>query len=49
MLNATLSMIIPALNLMDITMFSEIIENIVTKGMPEIQREILFLHVKEKN
>ena len=28
--------------------FGPILENVVTKGLPEIQREILFLHIREK-
>ncbi len=47
-LNATAAMLLPPLNLMDLERFAPIIENVAQKGLPEIQREILFLHVKEK-
>ncbi len=47
-LNATLSMVLPPLNLIEMVHFGPIIENVAQKGLPEIQREILFLHVKEK-
>ena len=36
------------LNLIDLMNFEPIIENVVQKGLPELQREILFLHIKEK-
>lgn len=48
-LNATMSMMLPAVNLMELEGFGSIIENIVTKGLPEMQREMLFLHVKDKS
>lgn len=47
-LNATMSMMIPPLNLVEMENFGTIIENIIKKGLPEMQREILFLRVKEK-
>lgn len=47
-LNSNIALIIPALNLLEMHNFREIIENVLLKGLPEIQREILFLHVKEK-
>ncbi len=47
-LNATLSQMIPAMNLIEMANFGPIIENVVKQGLPEMQREILFLHVKEK-
>lgn len=47
-LNATASQMLLALNLLDLEGFGPIVENIAAKGLPEIQREILFLHVKEK-
>lgn len=47
-LNATMAQMIPALNLIEMEHFGPIVENVVKKGLPEIQREILFLHVKEK-
>lgn len=36
------------LNLLDLGPFTPILENVVHKGLPELQREILFLHIKEK-
>ncbi|MBQ2668874.1 MAG: hypothetical protein IJF56_09640 [Clostridia bacterium] len=47
-LNASLSRLIPAANLLPTGQFSGIINNILNQGLPEIQREILFLHVKDK-
>lgn len=47
-LNATAAQMVLALNLIELENFGPIIENVVKKGVPEIQREILFLHVKEK-
>jgi hypothetical protein len=47
-LNANLAMMMPALNLIEFRQFGPIIENIVHKGLPQVQKEILFLHVKEK-
>lgn len=46
-LNATAVQLALALNLIDLGGFGPIIENVARKGLPEIQREILFLHVKE--
>lgn len=48
LLNANLSMIIPAVNLIEFQQFEPIIQNIVQKGLPQVQKEILFLHVREK-
>lgn len=47
-LNATAAMIIPPMQLLDLNGFAPIIENVVRCGLPELQREILFLHVKKK-
>lgn len=47
-LNTNIAMIIPPLNLLEIANFGGIIDNIIKKGLPEMQREILFLRVKEK-
>ncbi len=47
-LNADIAMMIPAMNLIDMEKFTNIISNVVEKGLPEVQREILFLHVKER-
>ena len=38
----------PAVNLLPEGEFTGIIENILNLGLPEMQREILFLHIKEK-
>ena len=48
-LNFTLSMMLPPLHLIEMDNFGPIIENVAEKGLPEIQREILFLHVKQKS
>lgn len=47
-LNGSLARLIPAANLLPEGQFSGIIHNILNLGLPEMQREILFLHVKEK-
>lgn len=47
-LNATIARMLPALHLIRMEQFGPIIENVAEQGLPEIQREILFLHVKEK-
>lgn len=47
-LNANLAMMIPAVNLLNFSGFTAIVENIVFKGLPQIQKEILFLHVHDK-
>ncbi len=47
-LNATIARMLPPLNLIDLTTFGPVIENVIQKGLPEMQREILFLHVREK-
>lgn len=48
-LNATASQMILALNLLDLEGFGPIVENVAVKGLPQIQKEILFLHVKQKS
>ena len=47
-LNQTMARLIPAANLLPTGQFSGIIDNVLHKGLPQMQREILFLHVKEK-
>ncbi len=47
-LNATIARMLPPLNLLDLEYFGPIVENTAREGLPEIQREILFLHVREK-
>ena len=47
-LNANVAQMILPLNLLELENFGPIIENVVKKGLPEIQREILFLRVREK-
>lgn len=47
-LNATVAQMLPALNLIELHNFGPIVENVARFGLPEIQREILFLHIKEK-
>ena len=41
-LNHTLSQLIAALNILDLNHFRPIIDNVVKKGLPEIQKELLF-------
>lgn len=48
-LNATAAQVVLALNLMELERFGPIIRNVGEKGLPQVQREILFLHVKEKS
>lgn len=48
-LNATAAQLGLALNLLDLGGFGPVIENVARKGLPEVQREILFLHIKEKS
>ena len=48
-LNGSLARLIPAMNFLPDGQFCGIIANILQKGLPEMQREILFLHIKEKN
>lgn len=45
-LNGSLAMVVPAANLLPAGQFTGILENILHQGLPEIQREILFLHTK---
>lgn len=45
-LNGSLAMVVPAANLLPQGQFTGILENILHKGLPEMQREILFLHIK---
>jgi hypothetical protein len=47
-LNRTVSMMIQGLQLIELKQFSQIIENIITMGLPEMQRETLFMHLKER-
>ena len=46
--SAVVTGVLLAFNLLDLRDFGPILENVVTKGLPEIQREILFLHIREK-
>lgn len=47
-LNATAARLIQAADLLDPGPFGPIIENVAKKGLGEVQRKILFLHIKEK-
>ena len=47
-LNGSLARMNPAVNLLTHGQFTGIIENVLKLGLPEMQREILFLHIKEK-
>lgn len=47
-LNATAARLALAFNLLEPGPFGPIIENVALKGLPQVQREILFLHVKDR-
>lgn len=47
-LNATVAAIIPPLQLLQLGSFAEIIDNIIRCGLPEMQREKLFLNTDKK-
>lgn len=47
-LNRSAAQMVLPLNLIPMERFGPIVENVVHKGLPELQREILFLHIKEK-
>lgn len=47
-LNATAARLVLAANLIELGQFGPIIENVAQKGLAEVQREILFLHIREK-
>lgn len=47
-LNMTAARITAAFHLLHWNRFGPIVENVILKGLPEMQREILFLHAKEK-
>lgn len=47
-LNRTVSQMELPLNLIDMENFKPIVENVVHRGLPELQKEILFLHIKDK-
>ena len=48
-LNATAAQLLLAMNLLELGGFAPIIQNVAEKGLPQVQKEILFLHVKEKS
>ncbi len=48
-LNAPAAQLVLAMNLLELGPFGPIIENVAEKGLPQVQKEILFLHVKEKS
>lgn len=47
-LNATAAQMVLAFNLISLVNFGPILENVVHQGLPEIQREILFLHIRDR-
>lgn len=47
-LNATVARMLPAFRLLELYNFGPVLENVLEYGLPELQREILFLHVKQK-
>lgn len=48
MLNRTIAGMTLPLQLLELRYFDKIVENIIQKGLPRMQQEILFLHIKEK-
>ena len=48
-LNATLSQLIAAVNLMELEQLGAIVSNVMFLGLPEMQRAILFEKEKEKH
>ncbi len=48
MLNNNVAMLLPALNLVDTHRYESIMNNILSKGLAQIQKEILFLHIRDK-
>lgn len=47
-LNNNVAMIIPAFNLLSSHRYENIMRNVFEKGLPQVQKEILFLHVRDK-
>ena len=47
-LNGSVAMMLPAANLLNEGRYTGIINNVLHKGLPEIQREILFLEINKK-
>lgn len=47
-LNASMARLLPAANLLPDGPFTGILQNVIQKGLPEMQREILFLHIRDK-
>lgn len=47
-LNHNVSMLLAASNLMEYGRYSGILQNVVQKGLPQVQKEILFLHIRDK-
>ena len=47
-LNNNVAMLNSAVNLMDLGRYKNILENVSMKGMAEVQREILFLHIHDR-
>ena len=47
-LNSNISMMIPACNLLNNGRYIGIINNIINLGLPQMQKEIIFLHVTKK-
>ena len=48
-LNSNVAMILSAVNLLDTGRYENIIRNVTELGFPEVQREIIFLHVHSKD
>ena len=46
-LNATMAQMLPPFHLVELAQFGPILENVIEKGLPQVQREILFLHVRQ--
>lgn len=47
-LNTTMAQMLPPFRLISLENFAPLVENVIEKGLPEMQREILFLHVNLK-
>lgn len=48
-LNHNVAQLVPAVHLLDLGRYGSIVENVIEKGLPEVQREILFLHIRDKD
>ena len=42
-----MAQMLPPFHLVELAQFGPILENVIEKGLPQVQREILFLHVRQ--